>query len=166
MGGQLSEIPKLHITITTNLPPQLVYAVLTELPAVYILYDSSFWSGTFLIILFSVSVWNGGGFYIEVFGRKSVIPTHPGDPWHLTSIIIRRFEHELEAMRKELADTSARSGSSTPNGLGILRRGASEDELSSMGSSPVIVNVGLPPITTPLELSPETTPVLESKKDH
>jgi hypothetical protein len=48
----------------------LVYAILTELPAVYILYDSALWSGVFLIFIFAVSVWNGGGFYIEVFGRK------------------------------------------------------------------------------------------------
>ncbi len=50
-----------------------VYALLTELPAVYFLYDSSLCSGIFLIFIFAVSVWNGGGFYIEVFGRKYVI---------------------------------------------------------------------------------------------
>ena len=49
---------------------QLLYAILTELPAVYVLYDSPFWSNIFLLFIFSVSVWNGGGFYIEVFGRK------------------------------------------------------------------------------------------------
>jgi hypothetical protein len=49
-----------------------VYAVLTEVPAVYLLYDSPFWSGAFLILILAVSVWNGGGFYIEVFGRKCV----------------------------------------------------------------------------------------------
>jgi len=48
----------------------LVYAILTELPAVFVLYDSSFWSAAFFLFIFSVSVWNGGGFYIEVFGRK------------------------------------------------------------------------------------------------
>ena len=51
---------------------QLAYAILTELPAVYVLYDSPFWSNIFLLFIFSVSVWNGGGFYIEVFGRKWV----------------------------------------------------------------------------------------------
>jgi hypothetical protein len=50
-----------------------VYTILTEVPAVYVLYDSPFWSGAFLILIFSVSVWNGGGYYIEVFGRKCVI---------------------------------------------------------------------------------------------
>ncbi|KAJ3523084.1 hypothetical protein NM688_g8784 [Phlebia brevispora] len=51
---------------------QLIYSVLTELPAVFLLYDSSFWSGLFLLFIFAVSVWNGGGFYIEVFGRKYI----------------------------------------------------------------------------------------------
>ena len=58
-----------------------VYSVLTELPAVFVLYDSSFWSGVFLLFIFAVSVWNGGGFYIEVFGRKCasrcfILPPH------------------------------------------------------------------------------------------
>lgn len=48
----------------------LVYSIATELPAVFILYDSPFWSAVFLFVIFAVSVWNGGGFYIEVFGRK------------------------------------------------------------------------------------------------
>jgi hypothetical protein len=48
----------------------IVYAILTEIPAVFLLYDSPFWSSVFLFVVFSVSVWNGGGFYIEVFGRK------------------------------------------------------------------------------------------------
>jgi hypothetical protein len=56
----------------SNLSLQPVYAILTELPAVFLLYDSSLWSGVFLIVIFAVSVWNGGGFYIEVFGRKFV----------------------------------------------------------------------------------------------
>ncbi len=47
-----------------------VYSIITELPAVFLLYDSPFWSAMFLLLIFSVSVWNGGGFYIEVFGRK------------------------------------------------------------------------------------------------
>ena len=50
-----------------------VYAILTEIPVVFFFYDSSLCSGIFLIFIFAVSVWNGGGFYIEVFGRKYVI---------------------------------------------------------------------------------------------
>lgn len=38
-----------------------------------VLYDSPLWSGVFLMVIFAVSVWNGGGFYIEVFGRKYVL---------------------------------------------------------------------------------------------
>jgi len=116
---------------------QLVYAVLTELPAVYVLYDSSLWSGIFLITIFAVSVWNGGGFYIEVFGRK--------------------FERELEALRKELAEATARSGVSTP---GSLSRNQSDSELSSLDDSPVTSNGSL-------DLSPKLTPQPDStvKKD-
>lgn len=71
MGGQLSQ-SYLSNLFFPSLIFRSVYAVLTELPAVFLLYDSSIWSGAFLILIFSVSVWNGGGFYIEVFGRKSV----------------------------------------------------------------------------------------------
>ena len=49
-----------------------VYAILTELPAVYILYDSPFWSSSYLLFIFTACAWNGAGFYIEVFGRKYV----------------------------------------------------------------------------------------------
>ncbi|THH20281.1 hypothetical protein EW146_g1039 [Bondarzewia mesenterica] len=73
---------------------QFVYAVLTSILPIFVLYDSSFWSGAFLLLIFSVSVWNGGGFYIEVFGRK--------------------FELELETLRKELAEANLRSGRSSP----------------------------------------------------
>ena len=55
----------------------LVYAITTELPAVFLLYDSSTWSAIFLLFILSVSVWNGGGFYIEVFGRKYVLSIPP-----------------------------------------------------------------------------------------
>jgi len=106
---------------------QLVYAVVTELPAVYLLYDSSFWSAAFLLIIFSVSVWNGGGFYIEVFGRK--------------------FERELEALRKELADSTARSGLSSPTSLDAVNSPSDED-LSILGGSPLTTDNELP-IETP-----------------
>ncbi|KAE9410405.1 hypothetical protein BT96DRAFT_871272 [Gymnopus androsaceus JB14] len=116
---------------------QLIYSLVTELPAVFLLYDSPFWSGAFLIFIFSVSVWNGGGFYIEVFGRK--------------------FERELEALRKELAESAqARSGRSSPtdDSSVALSRFTSEDNLSSLGhdssdssnSSPLLANQTLPHI--------------------
>ncbi|CAL1701595.1 unnamed protein product [Somion occarium] len=71
IGRALSTVPIQYREVSFMLG-QLVYSILTELPAVFVLYDSPFWSGAYLLLLFSVSVWNGGGFYIEVFGRKSV----------------------------------------------------------------------------------------------
>ncbi|KAG6830615.1 hypothetical protein H0H92_015707 [Tricholoma furcatifolium] len=103
------------------------YAILTELPSVFLLYDSRLLSGIFLITIFGVSVWNGGGFYIEVFGRK--------------------FERELEALRKELAESTARSGASTPS----LSHTRSESDLSSLTASP-------DPSNASLDLSPELAP--------
>lgn len=47
-----------------------VYALVTEIPAVFLLYHSPTWSAAFILFILAVSVWNGGGFYIEVFGRK------------------------------------------------------------------------------------------------
>ncbi|EAU84937.1 hypothetical protein CC1G_00456 [Coprinopsis cinerea okayama7 len=94
IGRVLSKVPP-DYRIEFFMSGQLVYAILTELPAVFLLYNSAMWSALFLLFIFSVSVWNGGGFYIEVFGRK--------------------FEKEVEALRKELAEATARSsGTSTP----------------------------------------------------
>ena len=47
-----------------------MYAIFTEIPAIFLLYKSPTWSAIFLLFIFGVSAWNGGGFYIEVFGRK------------------------------------------------------------------------------------------------
>ncbi|KAM6495696.1 Protein of unknown function (DUF2838) domain containing protein [Amanita muscaria] len=95
IGRKLASVPQQHRE-KAFMAGQLVYSVLTEIPAVFCLYDSPLCSGIFLMFIFAVSVWNGGGFYIEVFGRK--------------------FERELEALRKELAETVARteSGRSSP----------------------------------------------------
>lgn len=107
---------------------QFVYSILTELPAIYLLYDSPRWSGAFLILIFAVSVWNGGGYYIEVFGRK--------------------FERELEALRKELAVNNHRSGRSSPS----LTDG-------SVANSPAIPTTSLP------SLDAELSPLLDDKKE-
>ncbi|KAJ7667640.1 hypothetical protein DFH06DRAFT_1183131 [Mycena polygramma] len=143
IGRSLSSIPPAYRE-AAFLSGQLVYAVLTEVPAVYLLYDSPFWSGAFLIFILSVSVWNGGGFYIEVFGRK--------------------FERELEALRKELAESTARSGHSTPVTTPGLSRGPSDDGLSSAENSP-------PLMMNSKQLLPEDPPPInlqvppQSKKD-
>ncbi|KAJ3499431.1 hypothetical protein NLJ89_g10104 [Agrocybe chaxingu] len=135
IGRILSSIPP-QFREASFMGGQFVYAILTEIPAVFLLYRSSLWSAIFLLVIFAVSVWNGGGFYIEVFGRK--------------------FERELEALRKEIAEAAARSsatsGASTP---GSISRGASMSDLteimrdpssssSSSGSSPDITPAGLP----------------------
>jgi len=91
---------------------QFAYSVLTGVPAVFVLYDSPFWSGAYILSILSVSVWNGGGFYIEVFGRK--------------------FERELEALRKELAEAQGKSQRSSPT------LGPSETETESEPVSPIL----------------------------
>ncbi|KZT41134.1 hypothetical protein SISSUDRAFT_370114 [Sistotremastrum suecicum HHB10207 ss-3] len=103
---------------------QFVYALVTEIPAVFLLYDSKFWSGAFLLLIFGVSVWNGGGFYIEVFGRK--------------------FERELEALRKELAEATARSEGSSNSGR--TSPVPSDDEGASSHDSPLMMSKPLPAI--------------------
>ncbi|KAH9482888.1 Glycerophosphocholine acyltransferase 1 [Psilocybe cubensis] len=143
IGRMLSAVPPPYRE-ASFMGGQFIYAILTELPAVFLLYHSSFWSAMFLLAIFSVSVWNGGGFYIEVFGRK--------------------FERELEALRKEIAESSARStsgtsGASTP---GTLSRGASHTDLLSL--NPQLENLDL--LEPPSESSSNSTPsVDESKKD-
>ncbi len=69
IGRTLSSVPPAYRE-ASFMAGQLAYSIITELPAVFLLYDSPFWSAIFLLFIFSVSVWNGGGFYIEVFGRK------------------------------------------------------------------------------------------------
>ncbi|KAJ3910646.1 hypothetical protein F5879DRAFT_928354 [Lentinula edodes] len=113
IGKALSKIPP-QGRIPSFMFGQLVYSIITELPAVFILYKSPFWSGAFLIAIFSVSVWNGGGFYIEVFGRK--------------------FERELEALRKELAEIAqVKPGLNGPSSK--LDSFPDEDTMSSRSSS-------------------------------
>ncbi|THV05350.1 hypothetical protein K435DRAFT_790173 [Dendrothele bispora CBS 962.96] len=152
IGRMLCSVPP-QSRIAAFMMGQLVYMVLTELPAVYVLYDSGKWSGVFLVSIFAVSVWNGGGYYIEVFGRK--------------------FERELEALRKELAEltekekerekelkitmgtagessTSTTTVSSPSSSLGLSLGGLSssdEDEDSSVDNSPALVSKGLPDVT-------------------
>ncbi|KAH8106295.1 hypothetical protein BXZ70DRAFT_919035 [Cristinia sonorae] len=122
---------------------QLVYSIITELPAVFLLYDSKTSSAIFIFFIFAVSVWNGGGFYIEVFGRK--------------------FERELEALRKELAEAYARSSSPSSPSLGPQ----SDDGLSTVGNSPPLGPVAdqcVPSGDLPINSVPDLS-VPESKKD-
>jgi hypothetical protein len=123
---------------------QLVYALLTEIPAVFLLYDSPFWSSVFLLVVFSVSEWNGGGFYIEVFGRK--------------------FERELEALRKEIAESAAKSvGTSGTSSPGSLSRGSGHTDLQALDEDSETSNSPEPVLP---DISPDfTTEPLEIKKN-
>ncbi|KAH8118516.1 hypothetical protein DFH11DRAFT_678400 [Phellopilus nigrolimitatus] len=130
IGRMLAHVPQKYREVSF-IAGQLVYTLLVELP-VPVLYQSSFWSGAFLLLIFSVSVWNGGGFYIEVFGRK--------------------FERELETLRKELAEASAsRSGAATPADFqGLHSRTVSEDNFSVATDSPVLIAQDLAPVPSPI----------------
>ncbi|KAK4687742.1 hypothetical protein P7C73_g2372, partial [Tremellales sp. Uapishka_1] len=66
---------------------QLIYSIIFMIPPATLFIRNATASSVFLITIFSVSVWNGGTFYVEVFGRK--------------------FERELEKLRKEMDAASA-----------------------------------------------------------
>ncbi|KAI0723006.1 hypothetical protein C8Q76DRAFT_721222 [Earliella scabrosa] len=114
IGRTLAKIPPQYREVSF-MAGQFVYSIVTELPAVFLLYESAFWSSAYILFLFAVCAWNGGGFYIEVFGRK--------------------FERELEALRKELAEVNARSERSSPT-LGPQ----SDDDLSISAGSPRVLS--------------------------
>ncbi|CCF49390.1 hypothetical protein NDA14_007963 [Ustilago hordei] len=61
---------------------QFVYTIITTLPAPLILYPSRTASAVFFAGIFTISVWNGASYYVEVFGR--------------------RFEKELLQLKREL----------------------------------------------------------------
>ncbi|WVF71914.1 hypothetical protein IAT40_006724 [Kwoniella sp. CBS 6097] len=66
---------------------QLIYSIIFMIPPAALLINSRRASSAFLVIIFAVSAWNGASFYVEVFGRK--------------------FERELEKLRKEMELASA-----------------------------------------------------------
>lgn len=144
----------------------VVYSIITELPAVFLLYDSKTWSAVYLMVLFSVCVWNGGGFYIEVFGRKCVFRNLG---LYTLNSSVYRFERQLEALRKELAEAYARSSSSAPTSPTLAAQ--SDDGLSTVGNSPSLEPVpdkAVPQVESPLETVPDLIVVPaeeETKKD-
>ncbi|CAD6974199.1 hypothetical protein A4X06_0g5710 [Tilletia controversa] len=61
---------------------QFVYTVITTLPAPWLLYPHKITSTVFLMVVLTISVWNGATWYVEVWARK--------------------FEKELLALRAEM----------------------------------------------------------------
>ena len=60
MFGQFGpSYPILSLAPAIDIAPLTVYSVLTAVPVPFLFYESSFWSGTYLLLIFSVSVWNG-----------------------------------------------------------------------------------------------------------
>lgn len=72
---------------------QYAYAILTIIPCpLWFWYRSA--SATFLLFVFSWSVWNGANYYMDVFGKK--------------------FQKELEQMKKDMAKMQGSPGTMTP----------------------------------------------------
>lgn len=69
-----------------------------------------------------------------------------------------RFERELEALRKELADTTGRCGRSSPNGLDTISNSPSDEDLWTQGGSPLMMKKGLS-LATPDEVPADAAPV-------
>lgn len=130
IGRILSSVPAGYRE-ATFMGGQLIYGVVTELPAVFLFYDSPRWSGAFLLAIFAVSVWNGGGYYIEVFGRK--------------------FERELEALRKELADAASKNASAASSSVGVMSDTAESGRASPTSDAGGVFS------------SPDGSPVLKAK---
>ncbi|KAI9883554.1 MAG: hypothetical protein M1823_004675 [Watsoniomyces obsoletus] len=90
---------------------QYIYAAITMLPCP-IWFRYRWLSASFLLVVFTWSIWNGANFYLDVFGR--------------------RFQNELEKLKEEVAkwqsspEYPANVGSPGPTALG--------GEMSSNGS--------------------------------
>jgi hypothetical protein len=77
------------------------------------------------------------------FSAASTLSSNLRSLAYLTSFY--RFERELEALRKELADTTGRSGRSSPTNTDAVSGGPSDEDLTT--GSPLMMNKGLPLVT-------------------
>jgi hypothetical protein len=96
----------------------------------------------------------------EAFTSRSLVESKfPPGLW-LKQLLIRilsRFERELEALRKELAESAARSSSA------LHSRGPSQTDLPSMLTTSESVDTDIAIVGSPLEPNPHE--ISESKKD-
>ena len=100
----------------------------------------------------------------EAFTSRSLVEsrfhsrTCPSRGQQLLIKFLSRFERELEALRKELAESAGRSPGSSSSAL--PSRGASENDLPSIltASEIELVGIGSSSVSSPHEIS-------ESKKD-
>jgi hypothetical protein len=68
-------------------------------------------------------------------------------------------------LRKELADTTARSGRSSPTSIDTLNGGPSDEDVSNVGGSPLMLSKGLPSATPDDVPAQVAQAVLADKKD-
>jgi len=121
-------------------------------PASTLLIHSYVATNVALVVLFWVAAWNGASFYVEVFGRK--------------------FERELEKLRKEMEASMSSSGSAgstggpTPSQPGTpfspLSAAASADTNHNLDHSPLVLPA--PDVAVPvLDLSSPDKPKPKSE---
>jgi hypothetical protein len=89
--GQLSTCHLFYAL--TSIDSGSVYSIIFMIPPATLFIHSAVATNVFLVTIFVVSAWNGASFYVEVFGRK--------------------FERELERLRKEMELASATGTSVT-----------------------------------------------------
>ncbi|UZJ52607.1 hypothetical protein CBS101457_001927 [Exobasidium rhododendri] len=90
---------------------QFVYTIVCTLPAPLLFYKSKEASAIFCLLLILLSVWNGAGYYVEVWGR--------------------RFERELDALKREIEATqraSAGTDESAPGTRPPSEKGSDNEE--------------------------------------
>ncbi|KAE8226683.1 hypothetical protein CF319_g768 [Tilletia indica] len=101
---------------------QFVYTVVTTLPAPWLLYPHKLTSTIFLMLVLTISVWNGATWYVEVWARKFE-----------KELLALRAEMEV-AKQQELAIAEARGGlgmnsiaaSTAPSSANPSRRSSAE----------------------------------------